>query len=239
MNGRTQRIVIGVAAILVAALTARLGVWQLDRAAQKIALQRLMDDRAALPALPAAQLAREPVDAAAQAHRRITVRGIWMPASTVYLDNRQMDTRVGFFVLTPLRLSDGSAVVVQRGWVPRDAADRTHLPALATPVGEVEVQGRIAPPPARLYELGDAGTGPIRQNLHLEPFARETGLALRPLSIQQESDAADGLLRHWPHEPIDVSRHHGYAFQWFALSALVLGLYVWFQLIRPRRRARA
>ena len=35
----------------------------------------------------------------------------------------------------------------------------------------------------------------------------------------------------------DVHKHYGYAFQWFALCALIVGLYVWFQLIRPRRRA--
>jgi surfeit locus 1 family protein len=33
-----------------------------------------------------------------------------------------------------------------------------------------------------------------------------------------------------------VHKHYGYAFQWFALSALTCGLYAWFQLIRPRRR---
>ena len=34
-----------------------------------------------------------------------------------------------------------------------------------------------------------------------------------------------------------VDKHHGYAFQWFALCALTAGLYVWFQIIQPRRRA--
>jgi surfeit locus 1 family protein len=32
-----------------------------------------------------------------------------------------------------------------------------------------------------------------------------------------------------------VQKHYGYAFQWFALSALIIGLYAWFQLPRPRR----
>ena len=39
----------------------------------------------------------------------------------------------------------------------------------------------------------------------------------------------------WPEPAADVQKHYGYAFQWFALCALILGLYVWFQLIRPRR----
>ena len=37
---------------------------------------------------------------------------------------------------------------------------------------------------------------------------------------------------------LGVEKHYGYAFQWFAMSALVLGLYLWFQWLRPRGRAK-
>ena len=69
-------------------------------------------------------------------------------------------------------------------------------------------------------------------------YARETGLPLRPVTVVQEDGTAppgDGLLRQWPRPAAGVHKHYGYAFQWFALSALILGLYAWFQLIRPRR----
>ena len=58
--------------------------------------------------------------------------------------------------------------------------------------------------------------------------------------VQDDAGAAsaDGLLRQWPEPASDVHKHYGYAFQWFGLSALVIVLYVWFQIIRPRRRAR-
>jgi surfeit locus 1 family protein len=236
---KRRGLVVLLAALALAALTARLGVWQLDRAAQKTALQRSLDERRALPPLPAAELAREPVQAAAQHHRLVTLEGRWLPAATVYLDNRQMNGRPGFFVVTPLRLADGSAVVVQRGWLPRDLMDRTRIAAPVTPAGDVRVAGRIAPPPGRLYEFEADASGPIRQNLDLDAYARETGVVLRPLSLVQEADAAhagDGLMRDWPRPAADVHKHYGYAFQWFALSALTCGLYAWFQLIRPRRR---
>jgi surfeit locus 1 family protein len=128
---------------------------------------------------------------------------------------------------------------VQRGWLPRDLTDRTRIAAPVTPDGAVQVAGRIAPPPGRLYEFEADASGPIRQNLDLDAYASETGVALRPLSLVQEADAAsagDGLLREWPRPAADVHKHYGYAFQWFALSALTCGLYAWFQLIRPRRR---
>lgn len=236
MNARRWIVLLAAAAGV--AVTARLGVWQLDRAAQKTALQAAIDARAALPALPAADLAREPAAAEAQHHRAAVLRGRWLAARTVFLDNRQMDGRPGFFVVTPLALADGSAVLVQRGWAPRDAHERTRLPAVPTHDGEVEVAGRIAPPPSRLYEFAQGESGPIRQNLDLDAFSREIGVPLRPLSLQQTGDAADGLVRDWPRIAVDVHKHHGYAFQWFALAALIACLYVWFQLVLPRRRAR-
>lgn len=242
MNAGARGIVVLVAAVAAAAVTARLGVWQLSRAAEKEALQASLDSRGAAPPLAAAELARNAADAAAQHHRRISLQGRWVGGRTVYLDNRPMDGRAGFYVLTPLALPDGDAVLVQRGWVPRDASDRSRVPEVATPAGPVSVEGRIAPPPSRLFELGAEGQGAIRQNLDLDAFGRETGLRLRPLSVQQTDAAgapADGLLRRWPAPAVDVHKHYGYAFQWFALASLITGLYVWFQLVRPRLRRRA
>ncbi len=244
--GRTRALVVLLAALLTMALMARLGVWQLSRADEKESRQALLDARLALPALDAAALARTKAEASAQFYRRVVLRGTWVDRHTVFLDNRQMNARPGFFVLTPLRLSDsGDAIVVQRGWVPRDPMERTRLPRVETAQGEVEVQGRIAPPPARLYEFESAASGAIRQNLDLAAYAGETGLRLLPLSVMQHDTpqhADDGLLREWLRPALGVHKHYGYAFQWFALCALTAGLYVWFQLIRPwrqRKRRRA
>lgn len=242
--------VILVAAAAGVALTARLGVWQLDRAEQKTAIQAALDERSAMPLLPEVELAQDEAAALAQHHRRIELTGRWQPQATVYLDNRQMNGRPGFFVVTPLLLEDGTAVLVQRGWQPRSMADRTAVVAPPTPSTPVAVQGRIAPPPARLYEFSGEDAGLIRQNLDVESFGREWRLKLRPLTVLQEADAAmlaasaasspgpDGLLRDWLRPATGVHKHYGYAFQWFALSALILGLYVWFQILRPRLAAR-
>lgn len=221
------------ATLVGAALTARLGVWQLDRAQQKVALQAAVDAQEARPPLSNAAL-----DGAGSLHRRVQLRGTWVAERSVWLDNRPMDGRAGFYVVTPLRLAGrADAVLVQRGWVPRDPADRARLPPLVTPPGEVEVTGRLAASPSRLYELGAGSGGPIRQNLDPAAFAAESGLALLPLTVVQTSGADEGgLLRHWPAPDLGLQKHYGYAFQWFALCALILILYVWFQHLRPRFR---
>jgi surfeit locus 1 family protein len=232
---RKRFLVVTLAAVFMAVLTARLGVWQLDRAGQKNELRRAMDVRAAMPPIIASELARNESDAKAQWHRTVRLQGRWLTDRTIYLDNRQHDGQPGLFVLTPLELAPGDAVVVQRGWLPRDPRDRTRIARYETPAGIVQVTGRIAPPPSRLYDPPGAASGPIRQNLDLGAYAREIGMGLRPLSVWQEGGNSDGLLRDWPQPQLNVQMHYGYAFQWFALCALVTGLYVWFQLLRPRR----
>jgi surfeit locus 1 family protein len=225
-----------VAAVAAALGTARLGLWQLDRAAQKTALHQAQLARAAMPALQAAQLARSVAQAAEQQHRRVELEGRWLGAQSIYLDNRQLDGRPGFYLVTPLQIAADDVVLVQRGWLPRNAQARERLSPVDTPSGPVRIEGRIAQGLARLYEFDSAASGVIRQNLDVAAYARETGLALRPLVVVQLDGAADGLQRQWTPAAVDVSKHHGYALQWFALSALITGLYVWFQLIGPRRR---
>jgi surfeit locus 1 family protein len=207
-------------------------------------LQQQILSRAALAPVPQTLLARKAGEAEAQQYRRTSLRGRWLGEHTIYLDNRQMNSRQGFYVLTPLLLDDGDAVLVQRGWSPRDFVDRSRLVPLDTPAGEVTVTGRIAPPPSRLFAFGGAELGRIRQNIEIELLAREIGVSLRPLSVQQTdvvgtlpSDLAkvgDFLLRQWPAPAVDVGKNQGYALQWFALCALITGLYGWFQLLRPR-----
>lgn len=245
MTWPKPNLVISLAALVVVILTSGLGVWQLDRAAQKQALARTMRDRAALPPLNAPPSLG---DAAAPTlwHVPIAVRGRWMAQHTLYLDNRQKldrgQARVGFDVVTPLMLADGSAVLVQRGWMARNFLDRVRVGDVPTPEGWVLVQGRYAPPPPRLFEFktDQSLLGRVRQNVDVDAFAQEIGVKLRPGSILQGGDdaASSVLSRAWSLPDVGVARHHGYAFQWFGLSALFAGLYVWFQIVRPWLRRR-
>jgi surfeit locus 1 family protein len=227
-------VVVGVAA------TARLGWWQLDRASQKVALQRSWNERAQLPPLSGGELARDGTVLEQQVHRRVVVEGRWLPQHTLYLDNRARGAQAGFVVVTPLLLAPGDAVLVQRGWAPRDPRDRTRLPAVTTPGDRVRLEARIAPWPSHRLELSAVDDGPIRQNLDPAQLARETQVALRPLSLLQLATPAetDTLQRDWPGPPSDVSKHHGYALQWFALSALIAGLAMWHRFKRPTRGQR-
>ena len=237
--------VVTFAAAVSIGVTVSLGQWQMNRAAQKNLLTEGVEAQKALSPLDTAKLSQGEATARAM-HRPVSLKGHWVTTATVYLDNRQMYGRPGFYVLTPLQL-EGQAfsVMVQRGWIARNFMDRTQLAPVETPAGQVTVQGRIAPPPGHLFEFNGAdsaanlqGSSPIRQNLDLAGFAASSGLNLATAySVLETGAASQGLQREWPLVASGVSKHYGYAFQWFGLASLITILYVWFQFITPWRRS--
>lgn len=234
-----KRWLVALAAVVGIAVTLALGWWQWGRAQEKLALQAAVVERqGAVPLANADLLARQP-ELAALVHTPVELRGEWVASRTVYLDNRQMDGKPGFYVVTPLRLAGGNAaVLVQRGWVQRNFQQREQVPAIETPAGPVTVRGRLAPPPAKLYAFAEEERGVIRQNLDIARFRTETGLPLLAMSVQQLGAASGGLLRNWPQPAGSAAKNYGYAAQWWALSGLIAILYAWFQFIVPRRQAR-
>lgn len=271
---KLRSVVVVLSTVLGVAATSSLGFWQLRRADQKIAIHEAMMARQDLPPLGNGALPCEAHEWVQAEQRHVVLRGVWLAQHTVFLDNRSMDGRAGFLVLTPLSLAaEGDApgqgrcgsqtVLVQRGWVPRDMLDRTRLPDVHTPTGVIELVGRLVPAPSKLMELGTgsgvAPAGHLRQNVDVADLSREWGLPLRPGSIQQLKPLAaseagkaasapapiggiagvdvdvDGLLRHWWQPSAEVGKHQAYAAQWFAMAAVMVALYVWFQWLKPWR----
>jgi surfeit locus 1 family protein len=241
MSNSVRLWVVSMAALVGMVVTASLGFWQLDRAEQKKAWVASQISQAAAPALTNAQWREANASVAAAqtfTHRRVQLTGTWMAAHVVLLDNRQMNAKPGFYVLTPLLLPSGQVALVQRGWVQRNFMQRQDIPTIETPSGLVTVYGRLAPPPSQLYSMGQMQRSQIRQNLDWLDFQEELGSPTGHLSVVQleaSPGQSDGLLREWPQVDAKLHTHYGYAAQWFALSALVAFLYLWFQWIAPRR----
>ncbi|WP_070107990.1 SURF1 family protein [Burkholderia plantarii] len=220
--------------LAVIAVTLRLGFWQRDRAHRKEALEaQVLRYEHATPF----EASSAPVALDAVEFHRVRATGRLIPGAVVYLDNRAYRDQPGFYVVMPMRLADGGYVLVNRGWLPRNSADRTAIAPLATPSGNVTIEGIARADASRAFELGrggSAGHQRIRQNLEVAAYARETGLPLQPYVIQQTSDGDDGLVRDWPQPTQDVGRNYGYMVQWWAMAAAAAG----FGLYAARRAAR-
>lgn len=230
--------VLTIATWAMVALTFSLGRWQQGRADYKQALAAQLQARQAEPALDNRALLKSG-DLALDLHRSVRLQGRWLAERTIYLDNRPMQGRAGFWVYTPLLLEGSSrAILVQRGWIPRDFADRTRLVSVTTAAGTVELAGRLALSPGKLYEFEAQDLGLIRQNLDVSQFRVETGLDLLGAIVIQTGAASEGLQRQWDAPDLGIDKHKGYAFQWFGLCALLVGLYLWFQVFASRFKPR-
>jgi len=230
-SGRFWLLTLATAAMV--ALTFSLGRWQLGRADYKEQLTQAIAARGQEPPLDNHALLKND-NPALDVHRRVQLRGQWLADRTVYLDNRPQRGRPGFWVFTPLQLEGSSrAILVQRGWIARDFMDRTRLAPVQTPEAEVEIAARMALAPGKLYEFEGGDQGRIRQNLDLAAYRLETGVDLIAALAIQTGPASEGLQRDWDAPDTGVDKHRGYAFQWFALCALLIGLYAWFQGLAP------
>jgi surfeit locus 1 family protein len=224
------RLVPALLILVVMAVTIRLGFWQRDRAHQKEALQAQIEryESAPLQAVGTAPLALKDI-----AFHRVRATGTFRPDLVVYLDNRPYNDQPGFYVVMPFALQGGGYVLVNRGWLPRNFADRTAIAPYDTPGGTVTVEGIARADASRAFDLGAGDAAPhqkIRQNLDIASYADETGLSLQPFVIQQTGfvpAVQDGLVRDWPQPATGVETNYGYMLQWWgmAAAALLFGLY--------------
>jgi surfeit locus 1 family protein len=213
------------------ALFVAAGQWQQRRMEQKEALRMQVDS--ASTAAPAA-LPRGVVDWTAWRYRPVVVIGSFEAARQILIDNKVLEGRAGYHVVTPLILEDGRAVLVDRGWISAGAT-RAQIPSPAPPAGKVEVQGRINIPTANYIELTrGVPEGAVWQNLDPERVAQATGIALLPIVVEQTApmNAGDDLVRAWPAPDFGVEQHRIYMVQWYLFAALAAGLWLFFNLRR-------
>lgn len=207
-----------------------LGNWQSRRGDEKLALARELDRSWEAPAIT---LPDTPVRADDLVRKHVAASGSFLGERTIYLDNRNRGGKPGYEVVTPLRLSQSMAVLVERGWIERRPVEKPGRDAVRTPQGNVRIEGIALERLPRAFAPSSAPqTGNIRQNLDIGEYAKEIGLPLQPVVIQQRTDNGDGLLRDWPRPDFGVDTHRAYALQWYALAGLAVVLGVVFSFRR-------
>ncbi|MCB1004700.1 MAG: SURF1 family protein [Acidimicrobiales bacterium] len=138
-------IVTHVLMLILVGVLVTLGLWQLHRLDQRRDFNALVRARTEVPAAPVDEVL--PADAGfAEAEgvvfRTVTASGTYAPDEQVVVRSRSFEGKSGAWLLTPLRLGDGTAVLVNRGWVPLQAGIGLE-PAWAPPSGTVQVEGLL------------------------------------------------------------------------------------------------
>jgi surfeit locus 1 family protein len=220
-------------AIAAVAVCAAAGRWQQERMLAKEALRAQLEVAArtepvALSGLPVG------ADWASLRYASVVATGEYVASRQILIDNRVHAGRAGYYVVTPLALTDGRTVLVNRGWIAQGAS-RSALPAAIPPAGVVSVRGRLSIPPSAYFELRPESTdGPVRQNLDPTRFAATTGIDVLPVVVEATAAPApdDGLVRLWPLPDYGIETHRMYMVQWYAFALLAIVLWLWFN--RPR-----
>lgn len=221
------RLIPFVAAAIAVAIGLSLGQWQTRRAAEKIAIEQKIQERQAAPAL---QLSDATSNSDDIEFRHLSVKGEFLRDWPIYLDNRPHDGVAGFYLLMPFKVADSQLhILVARGWIPRNVADRTKMPAIVTPGGQLQIEGVVRRDIGHVMQLGEVDAPrphAIVQNLDVAGFAAASGLQMSPMFLEQLTDTGDGLVRDWPVPSTGVDKHRGYAFQWYGLAAMAFIFFV-------------
>lgn len=236
-------ILLGIFALIVFATTCILGTWQIQRLAWKEALIAQIDARVHLPAVPAPPRSEWPLltDANAE-YRHVTAKGEYQ-FDRQTLVQTVTDLGGGYWVITPMRLADGSTILINRGFVlPQWRKNQTSEQVLA---GPAQVTG--------LLRMGEPSTAFLRNNdpaadrwytRDLQAIAQARGLSdVAPYSIDADV-ASSGNNQDPTRAPVGgltmvkfANSHLSYAITWFALAAMVLvGIVI---VVRDERRRRA
>lgn len=216
--------------VLLLPLLLVLGFWQLAREQEKLQIQQQYEARQKQQ--PVALQTLDP--AADLQYRQVELQGRYDNTKVFLLDNRIHQGRAGYEAVVPLASDDGTVVFVNRGWLPAGAT-RAELPALAAVEGSVSIRGSVYVPVGETFVLGSelAATGWPRvvQTLDLPMFYALARYGaqnrLFPYSVRVDAGAPGALVRDWPVISTTPEKHRAYAVQWFAMAAMLLGLYLW------------
>lgn len=227
----TRLVFIQLALIIIAALIfvamLCLGVWQLDRGAEKQAIADMVSARSQTHLEFKSQ-----VMTVEHRYANASVEGKYMGAETFFLDGQVHNGQVGYHVITPFKIdSNGVIVLINRGWVPVGLS-REKKPKIMTPSHKLNLTGRLNLPPSRPVFWNEAI--PVVQNgawqfLDLVDYSHVMKIKIAPLIIELDKtlDQAGGYVRQWrSYDNHWISRHRAYALQWFSMAAVFLMLCV-------------
>lgn len=223
-------------------LMLNLGLWQLSRLDQRKDRNAAVRERTAEPVADAQTL----VDPGAYDEvgdlefRQVTASGTYRADEEVIVRSRSRDGAPGSWVLTPLELDDGSAVVVNRGWIPNSGQLVAVPDSSRAPEGPVTVTGLVRESESRgNFGPSDPAEGTLTDlaRADVERLDQQVDAELLPYYLQlqaQQPEVTAADPAPVPAPALDEGPHLSYAGQWFLFAAMTAGAYV----LILRRRAR-
>ena len=214
----------------------RLGIWQLDRLAQRRAFNAHYLDVSTLPVLTITSTPAN--DLTEMEYRPVLVNGDYDFAHQVVLRNQVYQNQSGYHLLTPLILSDGTGILVERGWIPADGNDRPGNWHIYDQPGPVTIKGilRLGQTEPEIGSVSDPTLThlDVWSLVNLTRIGQQLPYKLLPVFVQPNPDPS--LTKPpYPYQPeiaLDEGPHFGYVLTWFSFAALLFFGYPFFYLPR-------
>ncbi|GAO12488.1 hypothetical protein TPA0598_11_00490 [Streptomyces lydicamycinicus] len=239
-----QWVILTLVGLVLIPVMIKLGYWQLHRHQHKVAQNQLIARSLAADPVPVTTLAAPGRELPRRdMWRTVTATGTYDTAHEVVVRQRTAadEQSIGYYVVTPLVLGNGRAVLVNRGWVSA-GNDLTKFPDVpAAPRGKVTVTGRMmADETTAASGIKNTKGLPARQVMLINSSeqAKRTGRTMLGGYIEQTAPKPAGNIPEPVPEPDhdSIGPHMAYAVQWWLFAAAVpVG---WLVLVRRERRDR-
>jgi surfeit locus 1 family protein len=206
----------------------RLGFWQIARANEK---RMIIAEHNAKMALPPRIIDGPLANAEGLQFHRLQIQGSFLDKYQIYIDNKIHQDKVGYDVVTPLRIGDSQQyVLVNRGWIPMGAT-RSQLPEINTPQQPISVIGIAKYNTKDVASFGDGnrsntGWPAVVRWVDIQAIAKETKLNLLPFMLLLDPNSQYGFVREWKFINMPPEKHMSYAVQWFAMAIALVVIYL-------------
>jgi len=205
----------------------RLGVWQLNRLDERRAFNTQVESARSQTLLDLNQ--EQPEDITQMEWRPVQFVGEYDFANQIVIRNQYYREQYGYHLLTPLR-SSGTAVLVDRGFIPAEGNSTPEDWRKYDEVGEVKVTGQIRLGSGKPALGGVADALPVDgsrlviwNNADVEKMSAQMPYPILPVYIQVNADVSDAEppIPFQPEIELTEGPHFGYAMQWFIFATIL------------------
>lgn len=212
-----------------------LGLWQLRRLDEKQTFNSRVTEHTNADVAPLGSVSLNgPVDELS--YRRVSTTGTYLPDPQFEVVNVTQGGTTGRNVVNALELTDGTLIIVNRGFVP------TGTPVPAPPAGEVQVLARLKESQAaRTGQPSDDGSQQLTEirRVDLVALNQQFDHPVEPMYLEllESNPAEPGSVSPVAFPELSEGPHLSYAVQWaiFSISVIV----GWVFAVRKSIRARS
>lgn len=210
-----------------------MALWQSGKAEYK---EKLHDSIVARRDLVPVTLSELPSSAGKRLFLPVRLSGHFDPVHYFLLDNVIYKGQVGYDVYSPLHVTDGTTVLINRGFLPQGQS-RQDLPHVTTPTGIVHIKGLLDTPPSKGFVLmknvnQTKGWPKVLEYIDLKEIGGFLKTNVFSMIVWVDAKDPNSFTAHQPALNLNSAMNSGYAFQWYAMSLALTGIYFFVNIKR-------